>query len=259
MHQFRVATRRLRSDLQTFSVVLDPDWVGSLRAELRWLGGVVGAVRDGDVLTERLRTQSGTLPAADAEGARLLLDHLAAQRMQARATMLTALRSTRYDGLLIALVDAARAPVFAAGEEPAEEPGPLVARVVHRQWRRLRRAVKALPEPPSDAELHRVRILAKRCRYAAEAAIPAVGKPAVRFAAAVADVQGVLGDHHDATVAEEWLRAAAGEVADPAAALTAGQLIALQRADNVRLREAWPQAWRAASAKKLRRWLSSAS
>ena len=258
VHQFRVATRRLRSDLQTFSVVLEPEWVRSLRSELRWLGGEVGAVRDGDVLTDRLRAQSSTLPAADTEGARLLLDRLAAQREGARAEMLAALRSARYDKLLIALVEGARAPVFAA-EAASEAPaGQLVVQVVHRQWRRLRRGVAALPDPPSDAELHQVRILAKRCRYAAEAAIPAVGKPAVRFATAIAGVQGVLGDHHDATVAEQWLRAAAAEISEPAAVLAAGQLIALERADNLRLRAAWPPAWRAASAKKLRGWLSSA-
>jgi CHAD domain-containing protein len=215
VHQFRVATRRLRSDLQTFSRVLDREWVGALRAELRWLGGEVGLVRDADVLTDRL---------------------------------------------LIALAEAARAPVFATGPDGPDGPadssaGRLVAEVVHRQWRRLRRAADALPDPPSDADLHRVRILAKRCRYAAEAAVPVVGKPAARFASAVADVQTVLGDHHDAAVAEQWLRAAAAEVADPAAALAAGQLIALQRADNERLRAAWPPAWKAASAKALRRWL----
>ncbi len=257
VHQFRVATRRLRSDLQTFSVVLDADRVRSLRAELRWLGGEVGAVRDGDVLTERLRAQSRGLPPTDAEAVRRLLDRLAAQHEGARAEMLGALRSTRYDRLLVALTEAARAPLFVAGADPEAPAGPLVAEVVHRQWRRLRRTVDALPEPPSDAELHRVRILAKRCRYAAEAAVPAVGKPAARFAAAIAEVQGVLGDHHDATVAEEWLRAAASEITDPAAVLAAGQLIALQRADNLRLRAAWPACWRAASAKKLRSWLSS--
>jgi len=56
VHRFRVATRRY--DLQTFAAVLDREWTRALRAELRWLAGLVGAVRDIDVITERLRTQA---------------------------------------------------------------------------------------------------------------------------------------------------------------------------------------------------------
>jgi CHAD domain-containing protein len=94
--------------------------------------------------------------------------------------------------------------------------------------------------------------LAKRCRYAAEMTIPVIGRRAARFAAALADLQTVLGDHHDAIVAEGWLRAAA--IAVPDSAVAAGELIALQRAENARLRQAWPAVWRSASEEELRDW-----
>ncbi len=45
VHQARVATRRLRSDLRTFRRLLDPEWVAALRAELGWLGGRFGVAR----------------------------------------------------------------------------------------------------------------------------------------------------------------------------------------------------------------------
>ena len=67
-------------------------------------------------------------------------------------------------------------------------------------------AVKKLGDPPTDEDLHSVRIGAKRCRYAAEAVAPTIGKRARTFARAAADLQQVLGDHHDAVVAEGWLR-----------------------------------------------------
>ena len=54
VHQARVATRRMRSDLRTFRRVLDEDWDESMRDELKWLGGLLGAVRDTDVLLDRL-------------------------------------------------------------------------------------------------------------------------------------------------------------------------------------------------------------
>ena len=39
----RVGTRRLRSDLRTFSRCWSPSWAKNLRDELRWLGDVLGA------------------------------------------------------------------------------------------------------------------------------------------------------------------------------------------------------------------------
>lgn len=254
VHQFRVATRRLRSDLQTFASVLDRDWVGGLRAELRWLGGEVGGVRDNDVLSERLHAQVTSLPAEDAEAADGLLKLLTEQGHQARVSMLHALRTSRYDALVDAVCSATRHPVLAddAGESARRPAESFVAEVMCRQWKRLLRSVISLDDPPSDEDLHRIRILAKRCRYAAEMTIPVIGRRAARFAAAIAEVQTVLGDHHDAAVAEGWLRAAAAVV--PASAVAAGQLIAMQRADSARLRLAWPAVWASASAKKLRDW-----
>ncbi len=52
VHQARVGTRRLRSDLRTFSSLLDEEWLASLRDELRWLAGALGEVRDDDVLID---------------------------------------------------------------------------------------------------------------------------------------------------------------------------------------------------------------
>ena len=55
VHQARVATRRLRSDLKTFGPFLDPVWLRHTTAELKWLGNRLGQVRDADVLAQRLR------------------------------------------------------------------------------------------------------------------------------------------------------------------------------------------------------------
>ena len=58
---------------------------------------------------------------------------------------------------------------------------------------------------PTDEQLHEVRIQAKRARYAPR---PRPGRcpKAAPFAQAVAALQDVLGDQHDAVVAEAWLR-----------------------------------------------------
>ena len=252
VHQARVGTRRLRSDLRTFGPLLDEEWLTPLRDELRWLAGALGAVRDADVLIERLRRQAATLPEPDTAALAPIFRRLAKQRDQARADLLEAMDSPRYVALLERLVDAARQPACRkAAQAPAEE---VVPGLVAGPWRALRKAVDRLSDDPPDAHLHRVRILAKRTRYAAEAAAPLVGKKAAAFASAVAGLQEVLGDHQDAVVAEAWLRQAV-EGADAAGSLAAGELIAVQMAEAAEGRTHWPKAWKKASDKKLRTWM----
>ena len=55
VHRARVGTRRLRSHLRTFRPVLDHAWADGLRDELRWIGDLLGHVRDDDVLLELLQ------------------------------------------------------------------------------------------------------------------------------------------------------------------------------------------------------------
>ena len=85
VHQTRVATRRLRSDLRTFRPVLDRAWADGLRDELRWIGTELGHVRDADVLLERLEARAATLPDATRAGAAVLLDGLRDARDAATA------------------------------------------------------------------------------------------------------------------------------------------------------------------------------
>jgi CHAD domain-containing protein len=256
VHKLRVATRRLRSDLHSFGAVLVPARTEMLRSELSWLGGVVGAVRDTDVLSARLATRLDELPEGEAEsvGAHRLLALLARQAGDARTAMLGALRDARYLHLLDALVDLTAAPPFrkAAPKLTPRTSQRMASKVVQKPWRRVADAVEALGPHPSDAQLHEVRILAKRARYAAEAAAPLLRPAATRFAAAVADLQTVLGDHQDTVLAEAWFRNAV--VGHPEADRTARQLIALEQERRSALRAQWPAVWRKANAKKLHTW-----
>src|SRR6266852_3403282 len=98
------------------------------------------------------------------------------------------------------------------------------------QFRKLRKAVKALPETPTNADLHAVRIKVKQARYAAELAQTMVGRPAKRFVARAKKVQDILGEHQDAVVAEERLRALVGRDGGRPERLLAGKLVTRQRA-----------------------------
>ena len=254
VHQLRVGARRLRSDLRSFAPLLERDRVAILRAELGWLGSVVGVVRDHDVLADRLAAHTATLPDADAHGGAQLQRRLEEEADVARSVMLEALRGPRYLELLEALVDFASVlPLRDMSGATGWSNARLASKIARRPWRRLADAVDALGPDPSDAELHQVRILAKRCRYAAEAVAPIVGPEALRFAEAVERVQTVLGDHHDAVVAESWLRHAATDI--PTCGLAAGQLVAQERSLRLELRVQWRECWRAVSSKKNRHWI----
>src|SRR5215216_5218958 len=253
VHQARVATRRLRSTLRTFSSLLDPDWTDRLRDELKWLADLLGQVRDTDVLLERFNEHLAALPAADAKVGPRLLAALVDQRDSARRRLLRAMATERYAVLLDDLVAAAAAPALLPGADrpAAQVMPPLVAK----PWKKLRKEVRKAGDDPPDEQLHKIRIRAKRARYAAEAVEPVIGQPAEDYADAVADLQSVLGDHQDAVVGAAWLREAAGS-ARRDVALVAGQLIAAERASAADTREHWRPVWKAASRKKLRTWLA---
>jgi CHAD domain-containing protein len=250
VHQERVGTRKLRSHLRTFGPLLEPEWSEPLRSELGWLGMALGAVRDREVLLERLRERAKALPSSDARSAASLLQILELEIESLRKKLDADLDSTRYIELLEQLVAAAHSPMCsldadrtASGSLPPLATGP---------WRRLRSAVRQLPEQPTDPELHRIRILAKRARYAAEAVAPVVGPGATAFAKAAAKLQTILGEHQDSVTAQAWLRSAR---VTGRRAFVAGQLIALEHLAAQKARKDWPKVWKALDRRSLRKWM----
>jgi CHAD domain-containing protein len=250
VHQARVATRRFRSSLRSFGASLDPEWTAQLRDRAKWLADRLGAVRDADVLGARLQGLVERLPEEDRQGADWLLKRLGRQRDAAREMLLAAMRDDTYIQLLDEMLAAAADPKVLDGDRPAAD---VLVPGVGRTWRRMRGEVRRAGSNPTDAQLHQIRIRAKRCRYAAEAVTPVAGKTAARFAAAVEAVQEVLGGQHDAVVAQDWLRRAAAD-APGRAALTAGLLIAVERDAAARARTEWEAAWDRLDRKKLRDW-----
>ena len=249
VHRARVATRRLRSQLRTFSDLLDPQWTNGLRDELRWLGMNLGTVRDKQVMSQRLRERGASLPADDARVVADLADELQTESEEARARLVLDMRSERYIDLIERLVEASRAPVMTEqAQQPAATAIPPLAR---RDWKRLRKGVSRLPASPADTDLHQIRIRAKRLRYAAEAATPVIGKRAARLADQAASLQDVLGDHQDSVTAQRWLR----QAGQGTRAFVAGELSALERDAAGHDRAQWQKIWKKVARKRLRKWM----
>jgi CHAD domain-containing protein len=208
----RVAARRLRSTLQAYPAILPTSATRHLRAELKWLGEVLGEARDDEVLSAYLLTRLASLPAEQVLGpaqARVRA-HFAPREASAREALLEALNSARYYTLAAELDRLlADPPLTAAAAERADKVLPrAIGRAYRRTRRRMHEAHRIAPGAGRDTALHETRKAAKRARYAAEAAQPALGKKTRRFARRMKAVQSALGDHHDAVTA----RAAARDI-----------------------------------------------
>ena len=211
VHQMRVATRRARSALQAFGAIVEREATRPLCAELKWLAAALGQARDGEVLLARLTAELAAVPPALVVGpvqARIT-DFFTAGLARARQTALDALDGQRYlqllDDLDVLLADPPLTP--SAGRRA----GKVLAKPVRRAERRLQRALAAGPGAADrDAAIHEARKATKRARYAAEAAVPALGSTAKRQAAQAKELQQLLGDHHDSVVARTVLLDLAG-------------------------------------------------
>jgi CHAD domain-containing protein len=172
-----------------------------------------------------------------------------------------ALRGDRYRVLLDHLVAAAAGPRLLdnRADVPARE---LLPRLVAKPWRDLAFGSDGVsgagqldPMAPDD-EWHAVRIRAKRARYATEAVAAVLGGTAAELAKAIADAQGLLGEHQDAAIAAQtWLGIALADPDDHALAVTAGRLYERERAAVRRARDCFPAVWARADRRRLTGWL----
>jgi CHAD domain-containing protein len=225
LHDFRVATRRSRALLRPCS------GVDELQRELRWLAGLLGPVRDLDVLIEHVAGLAAELD-DDRVAGETLVKALEAERDDARTELFAGLDSERYRSLLALF----REVVAHLGKTDDAH----LRQVAARELRRLERAREQLADDPGDAELHRVRIKAKRTRYAAELAARSGGKRLERLAEAAKGPQDEIGLHQDAVVAEARIRAAATEPT----LLAAGRIVEVERARRRDARASLPKLWK---------------
>src|SRR6185436_5127820 len=93
IHQRRVATRRMRAALRVFRGFV-PDAAEDVRAELKWLAGSLGAVRDLDVQMAALQDMAGDEDVAP------VIRVFAARRLNDATALELALASPRFARLI---------------------------------------------------------------------------------------------------------------------------------------------------------------
>jgi CHAD domain-containing protein len=261
VHQMRVATRRLRAALRSFRQVIPRTDTEHLNRELHWLGQTLGHARDAEVLAAHLRDSLRPTPPELLIGPVLarVQGYYAPRRADARAALLDALDSPRYARLLAELDRVAAGPP--RGPQAAAPARDVLAAAVRRAYRqakrRMRRARHTPAGPDRDVALHQARKSARRARYAAEAAAPAVGKAARSFAKQMKQVQSVIGTHHDTVVARQEARdLGIGAYLAGENAFTYGLLNERELHEAEQLRAEAYRVWKRASRRRYRRWMN---
>jgi inorganic triphosphatase YgiF len=200
VHQARVALRRTRSALRVLGVARaagDP-----IARDLRWLAHCFAAVRDWDVLL------TGTLPALhraigpvhEAQWA-ALIERAQARRLQQRRRLRATLSGARFARTALRLLQWAEQPCAPTSSRLAGR----ARRAVERGHERLTAAARDLGDLPPQGR-HRLRILAKRQRYALELLAPLLpGRAPARALKPLARLQQLLGEINDAHVTVSML------------------------------------------------------
>jgi triphosphatase len=207
LHDMRVATRRLRAALALFSNVL-PVRAQTFREELGWLASVLGAVRDLDVQMEGLDDMvadaaglSAALPPGEHDPLGELAALLEREREEARADMLNALDSVRWERLakgLAAMAQQGPARRSVATRVPAVIALPDLIEARHAA---VAKAAKRAKKSGVVTDFHRLRIRGKRLRYALEFGSEIYGGRTGRFVRQLTALQDELGRMQDAEVA----------------------------------------------------------
>ena len=253
VHDLRVATRRARSGLRLFAFLFEHEEGDSLARELGWIAGLLGSVRDLDVLTARLDSQFD-LTGAGPDFRDLVARIFRTRRNRALSELVPALRSERFDRLLRSLetgpslnAPQAEPAPSAGGDMPAAQ---FARKRIDKAFARLGPWFDRPPEVLADAELHRVRILFKRLRYTCEFFRPLLGNDAGSLIGAFVGYQDSLGLHQDAATALRLLSEAREEIPQSERSesflLSMGAMEQVQRNIQAAQREIFARRWSSA-------------
>jgi CHAD domain-containing protein len=242
VHQMRVATRRMRAALRLFGDLLPPD-TSSLNEELNWIAGQLGATRDLDVQVQRLRQGAAELGLSEA-----LVPYgawLEEQRQRAQAELVSAIESARFEQLGQQLQRMREWTPNPATDAPLYEDAP---RRLRDTYGKLRKRADRVDSHTAATALHKVRIRAKRLRYAAEFFEVAYGRPAQRLAERLVTLQDRLGDLQDGVVSGQRIHQAVQTEAGtwPAeTSLALGRVVQRDIQRAAQIRKEFPKLYRA--------------
>jgi triphosphatase len=247
VHQVRVAVRRLRSALTAFRTILPTAQRRRINHDLRWIAHQLGTAREWDVFNDDVltaveaRLREERVVTAFSDAARTA-------RADAYGTVMKTIGSARYTEALLGFEAWLEGGEWLAAlgkdrDAPARDFARNALKKLHRRLHKLGDRIAELEE----ADLHELRIRAKKLRYAAEffrSLFPS--RQAKLFIKALADIQDRLGSLNDGAMVKHRLAELKKRKAamDPAVHARAAAVIiewnaARVTADLKKLPEAW--------------------
>lgn len=245
LHQMRVGLRRLDSALDMFS-----DFFGlpeNLQTELDWLSTHLAAARDWDVLQKTTLPQLANVIGENKCRLSEIEAAVADRSKEKYDAAVKAVESKRYQRLMQKLEDCLQSRAggisFTAREgkqSVARISGFAHALLSRAQYRLLKRGEKLHDAPPKAR--HKVRIAAKKARYAAEFFNSLMAKKtAKRYVKSLAFLQDRLGRLNDMSMAGSLLAELAGHRPDLAEGIyfLSGYLAAYTDSEAKKIKTAW--------------------
>jgi CHAD domain-containing protein len=203
IHDLRVAARRLRSALRDFMPLLEKESFREIKKELKKMADALGKVRDEDVAIEALEKLQAE---AESEAIKKQIGVFWQERKDARelagAKLAEYFTRERTDKLQEALatkleknLSLKELPETTSFKEFGKE-------VIKKNLQEFETLSPSLYEPFDSDKLHRLRIHAKRLRYAMKVFATCWDEDCRQFAKKVSKMQTFLGDLHDC---DEWI------------------------------------------------------
>lgn len=255
LHDMRVATRRMRAAFAVFAPYYKKSATKRLLKELRQTGRTLGAVRDLDVMIDKAKKYGEDHP--EQGSLEPLLQDWDKQREKARKRMVKYLDSKDYRRFIADFDRFTGTPGRSACSFDASAPKPYLVRqtlpaIVWEHFGDVRAYELVLDTAPLPV-LHQWRIEFKRLRYTLEFFEEVLGPDIAGVIKKCVTMQDHLGDLHDTDVLitqiADFLRNAAQSGDDLNGVRNYG---AAQLADEKRLHETLPAAWRSFNTPELR-------
>jgi inorganic triphosphatase YgiF len=202
LHQMRVALRRLRVVLRMAEKLCADEELTALNQEVSTLAVALGRIREWDVFIAGIARPICAHMSGHA-GLEALLVSSERQRQDCYESLRA--RAISLQQLLLRFAIWMNGGYWQRAEKGAPHTHDFATRHLHKLAKRYAQAGKH-PDAEDAARLHKMRILAKKLRYSADFFAGLYGKRKARdFLIALSDVQELLGQSNDVTVAHGLL------------------------------------------------------
>lgn len=204
VHDMRVASRRLRSASRDFAPYLGREKMSAAIKNVKRVADALGVVRDQDVALDLLERLKKDAPKETRAGIEDFMRESRAKRNEGRGLLADVVSEDGLASLRAEFIEALETSLSDAVKKSGSKEGAsdlsfrrLGREAVFSRLEELRKRSRKLYNPFKVSRLHRIRISAKRLRYALELFASCWGERIKDYSKEVAKLQSSLGDMHD--------------------------------------------------------------